>query len=148
LANPLFVFFGQHILIIGQRLNLTAMIFSKALGAGIPIPALRKERAERSTHSINDASKIKSLGHPTFISDHMEVLYDLDVEARQLCDALALPMTRAKTVGVHPKFVAMIRELILERINPQAERRAVGMLGPRLDVCAEDCCPSAVVRGQ
>ena len=41
-----------------------------------------------------------------FISDHMEVLYDLDVEARQLCDSLALPMTRAKTVGVHPKFVA------------------------------------------
>jgi ferrochelatase len=83
-----------------------------------------------------------------FISDHMEVLYDLDVEARQLCDALALPMTRAKTVGVHPKFVAMIRELILERINPELERRAVGALGPRADVCAEDCCPSAVVRGQ
>jgi ferrochelatase len=87
-----------------------------------------------------------------FISDHMEVLYDLDVEARQLCDSLALPMTRAKTVGVHPKFVAMIRELILERINPELEWRAVGVLGPRPDVCAEDCCPApqrpAVVRGQ
>src|SRR5438309_1671998 len=34
-----------------------------------------------------------------FISDHMEVLYDLDVEARQFCDSLALPMVRAKTVG-------------------------------------------------
>jgi protoporphyrin/coproporphyrin ferrochelatase len=77
-----------------------------------------------------------------FISDHMEVLYDLDVEARQLCDALASPMTRAKTVGVHPKFVAMIRELILERMNPESERRAVGSLGPRPDVCAEDCCPA------
>ena len=76
-----------------------------------------------------------------FISDHMEVLYDLDVEARQLCDSLALPMTRAKTVGVHPKFVGMIRELILERMNPELERRALGSLGPRLDVCAEDCCP-------
>jgi len=83
-----------------------------------------------------------------FISDHMEVLYDLDVEARQLCDALALPMTRAKTVGVHPKFVAMIRELILERMNPELERRAVGALGARADVCAEDCCPTAVVRGR
>jgi ferrochelatase len=88
-----------------------------------------------------------------FISDHMEVLYDLDVEARQLCDALALPMTRAKTVGVHPKFVGMIRELILERINPELERRAVGALGPRANVCAEDCCPAplrptAMVRGQ
>ncbi len=78
----------------------------------------------------------------SFISDHMEVLYDLDVEARQLCDALSLPMTRAKTVGVHPKFIGMIRELILERMNPGSERRAVGSLGPRADVCAEDCCPA------
>ena len=77
-----------------------------------------------------------------FISDHMEVLYDLDIEARQLCDSLALPMTRAKTVGVHPKFISMIRELILERMNPGTERRAVGTLGPRPDVCARDCCPA------
>jgi len=78
----------------------------------------------------------------SFISDHMEVLYDLDIEARQLCDELELPMARAKTVGVHPKFIAMIRELILERMNPGAERRALGSFGPRQDVCAEDCCPA------
>jgi ferrochelatase len=77
----------------------------------------------------------------SFVSDHMEVLYDLDVEARQVCDSLGLPMTRAKTVGVHPKFVGMIRELILERMNPGAERRTVGSLGQRPDVCGEDCCP-------
>ena len=74
-----------------------------------------------------------------FISDHMEVLYDLDIEARRLCDSLALPMVRAKTVGLHPKFIAMIRELILER-TAGAERRFVGSLGAREDVCAEDCC--------
>jgi ferrochelatase len=51
-------------------------------------------------------------------------------------------MTRAKTVGVHPKFVGMIRELILERMNPGAERRTLGTLGPRADVCGEDCCPA------
>jgi protoporphyrin/coproporphyrin ferrochelatase len=77
-----------------------------------------------------------------FISDHMEVLYDLDVEARQLCDSLGLVMTRARTVGLHPKFVDMIRELILERMNPDAEKRAVGSLGPRPDPCAENCCPA------
>jgi ferrochelatase len=77
----------------------------------------------------------------SFISDHMEVLYDLDIEARQLCDSLPLPMARAKTVGVHPKFIAMIRELILERTEG-AERRALGSLGPRQDTCAEDCCPA------
>ncbi len=77
----------------------------------------------------------------SFISDHMEVLYDLDIEARQLCDSLQLPMARARTVGVHPKFVAMIRELILER-TAAGERRAVGWLEPRQDACAEDCCPA------
>ncbi len=77
----------------------------------------------------------------SFISDHMEVLYDLDIEARQLCKELQLPMARAKTVGVHPRFIAMIRELILER-TAGAERRALGTLGPRQDVCAEDCCPA------
>ncbi len=77
----------------------------------------------------------------SFISDHMEVLYDLDVEAKHLCDSLSLPMARAKTVGVHPKFIAMIRELILERTSG-TERRALGVLGPRQDACAEDCCPA------
>ena len=77
----------------------------------------------------------------SFISDHMEVLYDLDIEAKHLCEELSQPMARAKTVGVHPKFIAMIRELILERTEG-AERRALGALGPRQDVCAEDCCPA------
>ena len=77
----------------------------------------------------------------SFISDHMEVLYDLDIEARQLCDSLGLPMARARTVGIHPKFIAMIRELILERTEG-AERRALGSFGPRQDVCVEDCCPA------
>jgi protoporphyrin/coproporphyrin ferrochelatase len=78
----------------------------------------------------------------SFISDHMEVLYDLDLEARQVCEGLGLPMVRAKTVGIHPKFIAMIRELILERMDPSVERRAMGSLGPRADVCADDCCPA------
>jgi ferrochelatase len=77
-----------------------------------------------------------------FISDHMEVLYDLDVEARQLADSISLPVVRAKTVGVHPKFVGMIRELILERMDPALPRRAVGALGVRDDFCAEACCPA------
>jgi ferrochelatase len=83
----------------------------------------------------------------SFLSDHMEVLYDLDVEARQLCDSLALPMTRAKTVSVHPTFISMIRELILERVNPQSERRFLGSTGARPDVCLEDCCPASLRRG-
>jgi protoporphyrin/coproporphyrin ferrochelatase len=95
----------------------------------------------RQVKAENLASAVV-LAPVSFLSDHMEVLYDLDVEARQLCDSLGLPMTRAKTVGVHPKFIAMIRELILERMNPALQRRAIGSLGMRPDICAEDCCPA------
>jgi protoporphyrin/coproporphyrin ferrochelatase len=90
----------------------------------------------------NNLASAVVLAPISFISDHMEVLYDLDIEARQLCDSLSLPMARAKTVGVHPKFIGMIRELIMERINPGVERRALGSLGPRQDICEENCCPA------
>ena len=76
-----------------------------------------------------------------FLSDHMEVLYDLDVEARELCESLGLPMVRAATVGVHPLMIRMVRDLILER-TASAPRLATGMLAPRLDFCAEGCCPA------
>jgi ferrochelatase len=94
----------------------------------------------RQVKEINLASAVV-LAPIGFISDHMEVLYDLDVEAQELCNSLGLPMTRAKTVGVHPKFVEMIRELILERMNPKVEQRALGSLGARGDICRDDCCP-------
>jgi ferrochelatase len=76
-----------------------------------------------------------------FVSDHMEVLYDLDTEAAQLCGELHLPMVRAGTVGTHPKFVGMIRDLIVERMNGGGQRVAIGTMGPSHDFCAEDCCP-------
>ncbi|MFN7996702.1 MAG: ferrochelatase [Bryobacteraceae bacterium] len=76
-----------------------------------------------------------------FISDHMEVLYDLDTEARQVAIELGLNMVRAATVGTDPRFVAMIRELVLERSGGLRDRRALGQYGPSDDVCPEDCCP-------
>jgi ferrochelatase len=75
-----------------------------------------------------------------FLSDHLEVLYDLDVEARAVADELGLAMARAATVGTHPSFVAMIREMILERTDPTTPRRAIGELPPVVDVCPVDCC--------
>jgi protoporphyrin/coproporphyrin ferrochelatase len=94
---------------------------------------------EVKTRNLASAVVLAPIG---FVSDHMEVLYDLDIEARRLCDELRLPMSRAKTVGVHPKFIAMIRELIEERLNPARQRQALGTLGVRSDVCAENCCPA------
>ncbi len=74
-----------------------------------------------------------------FLSDHMEVVYDLDTEAAALCRELGINLYRAATVGVHPSFISMIRELILERTEGGV-RRALGALGPGCDFCAAECC--------
>ena len=75
-----------------------------------------------------------------FVSDHMEIIYDLDTEARALCQELGLNMIRAATAGTHPAFVEMIRELIMERIDPALPRRSLGTDGPRGDLCPRGCC--------
>jgi ferrochelatase len=77
-----------------------------------------------------------------FISDHMEVLYDLDTEARDLAVALGLKMVRARTVGTHPSFLRMIRQLITERLSPEEPKLAMGLFGPNHDVCPVNCCPA------
>jgi protoporphyrin/coproporphyrin ferrochelatase len=79
--------------------------------------------------------------HPIgFISDHMEVLFDIDTEAAALCAELGIQMHRAATVGTHPRFIEMIRLLIEERLGDAPDRLAVGKLGPSHDVCPADCC--------
>ncbi len=81
--------------------------------------------------------------HPVgFLSDHMEVLYDLDDEAQRACAEIGLNMVRAATVGTHPTFIAMLGELLEERIlgRIDIDRRAVGLFGPDHDVCPVDCC--------
>jgi ferrochelatase len=75
-----------------------------------------------------------------FVSDHLEVLFDLDVEAREKADELGLTMVRAQTAGTHPAFVGAIRELVQERLSTRAPRRALGRFGPSHDTCAPDCC--------
>ncbi len=77
-----------------------------------------------------------------FISDHMEVLYDLDREARELCGELGFPVVRAATPGTHPLFVEMLGELVAERVDPGVPKRAVGARPPNHDVCPETCCPA------
>jgi len=129
--------------LVSARLNLTndALVYQSRSGApGQPWlqPDILDYLREVKHKNLASAVVVAPI---SFISDHMEVLYDLDIEARELCHSLSLPMARAKTVGVHPRFIAMIRELILERTDG-SERRALGSMGPRQDVCAEDCCPA------
>ncbi len=78
-----------------------------------------------------------------FLSDHMEVLWDLDREAQKRADDLEIEMVRAKTVGTHPAFVSAIRELVEERLGRVPSRRALGKLGPAKDACAPGCCAYA-----
>lgn len=75
-----------------------------------------------------------------FISDHIEVLFDLDTEAKQLCERLGIGFVRVPSVGVHPQFVSMVADLLQERIQPLETRASVGRLGPSHDVCPVDCC--------
>ena len=96
--------------------------------------ALRDAKAEGATSVV-----VVPIG---FVCDHMEVALDLDVEAAALARELGLTMVRAGTVGTHPAYVAMVRDLIVERLTPNAARKALGTLGPCHDRCAADCCLS------
>jgi protoporphyrin/coproporphyrin ferrochelatase len=83
-----------------------------------------------------------------FISDHVEVVYDLDVEAAAAAKRLGLPLARAATPGTHPRFVSMITELARERAGQLSSgepvpRRALGGLGPGPDACPAGCCVPA-----
>jgi ferrochelatase len=62
----------------------------------------------------------------------MEVIYDLDIEAQAVARERGVNMLRAGTVGVHPKFLRMIRELIAD---PGSH-----------DACPADCCPAPARR--
>jgi protoporphyrin/coproporphyrin ferrochelatase len=75
-----------------------------------------------------------------FVSDHLEVLFDLDVEAVDVGKEIGVDVVRAGAAGTHPAFVAMIRELIQERLDATVEKRVVGRLGPNPDVCPTNCC--------
>jgi ferrochelatase len=97
--------------------------------------ALRQVAAERGGGDV----VVVPIG---FVSDHMEVLYDLDTEARALCEHLGLNMIRAATAGTHPAFIRMIAELARERISGTPPQ-TTGQMPSAPDECAADCCPPA-----
>ena len=78
-----------------------------------------------------------------FISAHMEILFDIDTQAKETCDELGVKMVRAETVGHEPRFIEMLCELIGERVRGDPPV-AVGNLEASPHVCAADCCPAGV----
>jgi ferrochelatase len=79
-----------------------------------------------------------------FVSDHMEVIYDLDTEARATAEKVGVELARAATAGVDPRFVAMVRDLLLERAaverGDEVSRATVGGQPPSWDRCPPGCC--------
>jgi ferrochelatase len=87
-----------------------------------------------------DAVVVAPIG---FVSDHMEVVWDLDVEAAATADEVGIHMERAATPGTgpDPRFTAMLADLVEERLDPTRPRLGLGPAGPRPDMCPQDCCP-------
>ena len=130
--------------LVAQRLGFTSWKLVYQSRSGPPSqPWLEPDIGDylRSLHDSGHAGEV--LVVPVgFVSDHLEVLYDLDTEAKGLCDQLGLRMARAATPGNDPAFIRMIRELVVERIEENADRRALGSLAPSHDRCPVDCCPA------
>jgi len=93
--------------------------------------ALREEKAAGAAGAI-----IVPLG---FISDHVEVIWDLDHEAAETCEELGLPMRRVATPGTDPRFVSSLADLIVERLGGEPAP-ALSVLGPWAVPCAAGCC--------
>ncbi|HWU32905.1 MAG TPA: ferrochelatase [Marmoricola sp.] len=81
-----------------------------------------------------------------FVSDHMEVVYDLDTQAAETAADLGVSFARAATCGTDPRFVAMVRDLVLERAAAErgeaVTRAACGSLPAAWDLCLTTCCPN------
>jgi len=80
-----------------------------------------------------------------FVSDHMDVVYDLDTEATRTAAKLGLAVARAATPGTDERFVAAMCNLVVERAavarGEHPDRPSTGRLGPGWEVCPADCCP-------
>ncbi|WP_244960179.1 ferrochelatase [Actinomyces faecalis] len=85
-----------------------------------------------------------------FVADHMEVVFDLDTEARQTAESLHLPYVRAATAGTHPAFVASLADILLERAavarGEEVEPDSTTGTGPFHTVCPDACCRPGVRR--
>jgi len=80
-----------------------------------------------------------------FVADHMEVIYDLDTQARRVADEVGLVLSRAATVGAAPMFVAGLRELVADHVAGRRPR-TLGTRDARPFPCAPGCCAYAPVR--
>jgi ferrochelatase len=75
-----------------------------------------------------------------FVTDHVEVIWDLDTEAKETAEEQGLGFRRVATSGTDPRFVAALADIVQEHLDPARERLAVTELGAVDDVCGHNCC--------
>nr|WP_245528734.1 ferrochelatase [Brachybacterium squillarum] len=81
-----------------------------------------------------------------FVTDHVEVVWDLDTEAKETAAETGLAFRRVATSGTDPRFVAALADLIQERLDPAFPRRVVTDFGGTPDVCGANCCVGRMCR--
>ena len=81
-----------------------------------------------------------------FVTDHVEVVWDLDTEAKETADEKGLAFRRVATSGEDPRFVEALADLVQERLDVQFPRRAVTDFGGTPDVCGANCCVGRMCR--
>lgn len=135
-----------------DQLTEAARLITERLGTGHPFEVVYQSRSGPPSRpwlepDINDrieelaaegAGAVVVVPHG-FVSDHMEVCYDLDVEAAETAERLGVRMVRALAPGTHPAFVGMVRELVAE-YSGKAPAETLSRLGRPLRECPRDCC--------
>lgn len=129
--------------LVAERAGVTRWSLAYQSRSGPPhVPWLGPDILER-LDALAHAGARTVVVHPVgFLSDHVEVLYDLDTEARERAAHLGLGFRRVPTVGTRPEFIAGLGALVVERLTAHPVRLALGRSGPSHDTCAIDCCLS------
>lgn len=160
--SNVFVLFSAHSIPAGmaerchyeEQLNETARLVASKAGhkrfevvyqsrSGPPTqPWLEPDILDRMKALHNEGANRVVVLPVGFVSDHMEVVYDLDTEARSLAQELGMDFVRAATVSTHPVFIEMIRELICEHVEGTTPRFE-GSLGTLENQCDPECCKPA-----
>lgn len=81
-----------------------------------------------------------------FVTDHVEVVWDLDTEAKETAAEHGLTFERVATSGTDPRFIAALADLVQERLDPAFPRQQVTDFGPTPDVCGANCCVGRLCR--
>jgi len=110
-------------------------------------PWLEPDILDHLRHLSSEGVRNVVIAPVGFVSDHMEILFDLDTEAADLAKELGMTTVRAGTVGTHPAFIQMILQLIRERIFRNEPKLAIGSFSPNHDFCPAACCPPPPQRG-